>query len=37
MAHFLQTLLTFGEGRQLRTYEGIVVRINELEDGLKVL
>ena len=31
MANILSKLLTVGEGRQLRKYEGIVARINELE------
>ena len=35
MANFLQSLLTFGEGKQLRAYEGLVVRVNELEPPLK--
>ena len=31
MANILTKLLTIGEGRQLRSYEGLVARINELE------
>jgi preprotein translocase subunit SecA len=37
MANFLQKLLTIGEGRQLRGYEQVVVRINELEDSVSAL
>jgi preprotein translocase subunit SecA len=37
MANFLQRLLSMGEGRQLRGYEQVVLRINELEDGIKSL
>ena len=37
MANFLQKLLTLGEGKQVRVYEGRVVRINEIEDGIKAL
>jgi preprotein translocase subunit SecA len=37
MANFLQRLLTFGEGRQLRGYEQLVVRINELEPETEAL
>ncbi len=37
MANFLQKILTLGEGRQLRAYEGIVVRINELESEIEQL
>ena len=37
MANFLTKLLTVGEGRQLRNYEGIVARINELEPTLSPL
>ena len=33
MANILSKLLTVGEGRQLRKYEGLVARINELEPG----
>ncbi len=33
MANILSKLLTLGEGRQLRSYEGLVARINELEPG----
>jgi preprotein translocase subunit SecA len=37
MANFLQKILTLGEGKQLRTYESVVVRINELEPDLERL
>ncbi len=37
MADFLQTLLTFGEGKQLRGYEQRVARINEFEPEIKAL
>jgi len=37
MANFLQKLLTMGEGRQLRGYESVVVRVNELEGATKSL
>ncbi len=37
MANFLQSLLTFGEGKQLRAYEDLVKRINELEPPLQGL
>ena len=37
MANFLQSLLTFGEGKALRGYESIVVRINELESSIQPL
>ncbi len=37
MANFLQKLLTIGEGKQVRVYEGRVTRINELEPGIKAL
>ncbi len=37
MANFLQSLLTLGEGKQLRGYEDLVVRINELEPPLQGL
>ncbi|HET6352070.1 MAG TPA: preprotein translocase subunit SecA [Coriobacteriia bacterium] len=32
--NILQKLLTFGEGKQLRAYEGLVTRVNELEDTM---
>ena len=37
MANFLGKLLTLGEGRQLRQFEGIVARINELEPEFTAL
>ncbi len=37
MVNILQKLLTFGEGKQLRAYEGLVVRINELEPDFEAL
>ena len=37
MANFLQKLLTFGEGKQVRVYEGRVTRINEIEPTIKAL
>ena len=37
MANFLTKLLTLGEGRQLRGYEQVVVRINEFESSIKAL
>jgi len=37
MVNILQKLLTFGEGKQLRGYEGLVVRINELEPEIQAL
>jgi preprotein translocase subunit SecA len=37
MVNILQKLLTLGEGRQLRGYEELVVRVNELEPDLKSL
>jgi len=37
MANFLQKLLTLGEGRQLRGYEQVVGRINELESSIQAL
>jgi len=37
MANFLQKILTIGEGRQLRGYQDVVVRINELEPEIEVL
>ena len=37
MANFLQKLLTLGEGKQVRVYEGRVVRINEIEPSIKAL
>ena len=37
MANILQKLLTMGEGRQLRAYEGRVERVNELEPSIKSL
>ena len=32
---FLSKLLSFGEGKQLKTYEGIVDRINALEPEMQ--
>ncbi len=37
MANILSKLLTLGEGRQLRSYEGVVARINELEPSAAAL
>ncbi len=37
MVNILQKLLTFGEGKQLRAYEGLVVRVNELEPETEAL
>ncbi len=37
MANILGKLLTLGEGRQLRQFEGIVARVNELEPDLAKL
>ncbi len=37
MANFLQKLLTFGEGKQVRIYEGRAARINEIEPEIKAL
>jgi len=37
MANILQKLLTFGEGKQLRAYEQMVVRIGELEPDMQEL
>ncbi len=37
MANLLQKILTLGEGRQLRAYEQLVGRINELEPDTKAL
>ena len=37
MANILQKLLTLGEGKQLRAYEELVVRVGELEPDVKPL
>ncbi|NTU70580.1 MAG: preprotein translocase subunit SecA [Coriobacteriia bacterium] len=37
MANFLQKLLTLGEGKQVRVYEGRVARINEIEPQIQAL
>ena len=37
MVNILQKLLTMGEGKQLRAYEGLVVRINDLEPEMQEL
>ncbi len=37
MANILQRILTLGEGRQLRAYQEVVVRINELEPAAEAL
>ncbi len=37
MANFLAKLFTIGEGRQLKEYEGLVARINELEPETQAL
>ncbi len=37
MANILQKLLTLGEGKQLRVYEGLVTHIGELEPTVKPL
>ncbi len=37
MVNILQKLLTLGEGKQLRVYESVVARINELEPSLQPL
>ena len=37
MANILSKLLTIGEGRQLKAYEGVVARVNELEPDAAAL
>ncbi len=37
MAGFLSKLLTLGEGKQMKNYQALVVRVNELEPQMKAL
>ncbi len=37
MVNILQKLLTLGEGKQLRAYEDLVVRVGEFEPGMQAL
>jgi len=37
MVNILQKLLTLGEGKQLRAYESLVVRVNEIEPSMQGL